>query len=177
MHRKFVSFTLALALIFSIGLAAVAAERDTITVALSSTLTTLETQDTTDTDSAAVRFSIYEGLVTMNPSGNIEPELAESWEISPDGRSYTFYLRKGIRFHDGTPFNAQAVKVNFDRIMEPDRNTSATAYFTMLESVEVIDEYTVKFTTKSPFGPFLSHLGIHSAQIMSPAALEKWGEQ
>ncbi|MBO8141777.1 MAG: glutathione ABC transporter substrate-binding protein [Firmicutes bacterium] len=177
MRRGVVLTVLATMLALAVAGTGAAAQDDTVVVALSSTLTTLETQDTTDTDSAAVRFSIYEGLVTINQHGETVPELAESWDVSEDGRTYTFYLRKGIKFHDGTPFNAEAVKVNFDRLMTTQRNTSAGAYFTMLESVEAVDEYTVVFRTKEPFGPFIRHLGIHAAQIMSPAAIEKWGDE
>ena len=63
--------------------------------------------------------TFYESLVAEGPPGKgIQPELAESWELSPDKKSYTFHLRKGVKFHDGTDFNAQAVKYNFDRVLK-----------------------------------------------------------
>ena len=105
------------------------AQSGTLRVLLSSQLTTLEPQDTTDTDSAAVRFQIYNGLVRMTEAGKPEADLATSWDISDDGTVYTFHLRAGVDFQDGTPFNADAVVATFNRLLAPDRDTSASAYF------------------------------------------------
>jgi len=76
-----------------------------------------------------------------NPDGALEPLLATSWELAPDKSYYTFHLRQGVKFHDGTPFNAQAVKWNFDRSIAAER-----PQFKLVKSVEVIDDNTARIT-------------------------------
>jgi peptide/nickel transport system substrate-binding protein len=145
-------------------------------VLLSSTLTTLEPQETTDTDSAAVRYQIYNGLVRMNEAGQPTPDLAESWQISEDGTVYTFQLRAGVTFHDGTPLNAEAVKASFERLTAEDRDTSASNFFKpVIDSIAAVDDLTVQFTLKEPFAPFVNHLGHPAGHVISPAAAESFG--
>ncbi|HEX7002958.1 MAG TPA: glutathione ABC transporter substrate-binding protein [Trueperaceae bacterium] len=165
---------LLLTALIGIGLA----QEDTLRVLLSSELTTLDPQITTDTDSAAVRYQIYNGLLKMTESGEAVPDLAESWEISEDGTQYTFQLRPGVTFHDGAPLNAQAVKASFERLLAEDRDTSASAYFKpIVESVEVVDDLTVRFTLNEPFAPFLNTLAHPAGHIVSPLAIEQYGEE
>lgn len=155
-------------------LTATSAARD-VTVAIGSDITTLDPHLTTDTDSASIRFHIYEGLVHTTASGIPEPQLAVSWDISADGLTYTFKLREGVEFHDGTAFNAEAVKTNFERLTHPDRQSSAQDYMTMLDTIEVLDEYTVALHLNEPFGPFLNHLGVHAGHILAPSAIDAVG--
>lgn len=162
-----------LALLMSVPLS-LAFARDVV-VAIGSDITTLDPHLTTDTDSASIRFHIYEGLVHTTGQGIPEPQLATSWDISDDGLTYTFELREGVVFHDGTPFNAAAVKTNFERLTHPDRQSSAQDYMTMLESVEVLGDYRVALHLNEPFGPFLNHLGVHAGHILSPRAIEAAG--
>src|SRR5829696_2487209 len=91
-----------------------------------------------------VMASIFDKLVDINQEGEIVPMLAESYEVSDDDLVYTFHLREGVEFHDGTEFNAEAVKFNLDRYQEEDsvRSTEVEP----IESVEVVDEYTVRVT-------------------------------
>lgn len=153
------------------------AQEDTLRVLLSSQLTTLEPQETTDTDSAAVRYQIYNGLLRMTEAGEAIPDLAESWEVSGDGTVYTFTLREGITFHDGTPFNAEAVVTSFERLTAEDRETSSSDYFKpILSGVRAIDEQNVEFTLNEPFAPFLNTLAHPAGHIISPAAIEEYGE-
>lgn len=167
------TIALVVALVLGYGLA----QSGTLRVLLSSQLSTLEPQNTTDTDSAAVRYQIYNGLVTMTASGQPVADLAQSWDISDDGITYTFTLRDGVKFHDGTPLNAAAVVATFNRLLEPDRNTSGTAYFKpILASVEEVSELQVRFTLYEPFAPFLNTLALSTGHIMSPAAIEQYGE-
>lgn len=166
-----------LALLVALALGFGLAQDGTLRVLLSSQLTTLEPQNTTDTDSAAVRYQIYNGLVAMTESGKPVADLAESWEISDDGTVYTFNLRDGVTFHDGTPLNAAAVVATFDRMLEPERNTSATAYFQpIVADVQAVSDLQVQFTLNEPFAPFLNTLAHAAAHIMSPAAIEQYGE-
>jgi peptide/nickel transport system substrate-binding protein len=121
--------------------------------------------------------SVYDTLVYLDPdSGDFVPGLAEDWDVSEDELAYTFYLREGVTFHDGTPFNAEAVRFNLDRITSPDL-ASQKARFMLgpYERAEVIDEYTVRIHLGEPFAPFLDSLGQVYLGMASPAAVEKWG--
>ena len=150
--------------------------RQTITVAVGADAVRLDPPDMTDNLSETVLRHIMDGLVEFDEQLNIKPALAERWEISKDGKDVTFYLRRGVRFHDGTPFNAQAVKANFDRILNGQlRRTSLYAPY--VDSVEVRGPYTVVFHLKAPFGAFLHHLAHGAGLIQSPAAIERWGDK
>ena len=132
-----------------------------------------------DGESAKIVVNIYEGLLKYNKdSTNVEPSLAESWETSSDGLTYTFHLRKGVKFHDGTDFNAEAVKFNIDRQLEPNVTEDmgyAGFVFGSVKDVEVVDEYTVKINMKSASTPFLNNLAMAlGAPIVSPTALKKY---
>ena len=132
-----------------------------------------------DNDSGNVNCNIYDSLLRFKKdSTDIEPGLAESWTISDDGLIYTFKLRQGVKFHDGTPFNAAAVKYNFDRQQGPNldpKMTYAPLVFGDVVSTEVVDDYTLKVTLKKPSTPFLRNLAMaYAAPIASPTALEKY---
>ncbi|MBI5669687.1 MAG: ABC transporter substrate-binding protein [Chloroflexi bacterium] len=121
----------------------------------------------------------------------VEPWLAESWEVSDDGLTWTFKLREGITFHDGTPFNAEAVKWNFDRWRLTDhpehRDEEGQVYeyyeaqfggfddASLITNVEALDETTVVITLSQPMGAFLNNLAMSNFQIASPAAVEAAG--
>lgn len=123
-----------------------------------------------------VTANIYDQLVTMDRSGKLQPWLAESWQISSDGRVYTFKIRRGVEFHDGTPFNAAAVKVNFDRIVAPDtKSTSAIGLLGEYDKSEVVDPFTVRVTFKRPHPGFLTNLADVTLGLQSPAAMAKFG--
>ena len=127
---------------------------------------------------------IYEPLVRYQADGTVAPCLAESWTISPDGREYTFKLRKDVHFSDGQPFNAEAVKRNIDAIMlNHERhhwleltNQLWKAKESGKEPAVVVDEYTVKLTLHDPYYPALQELAlIRPARFMSPAAMPEDG--
>ena len=132
-----------------------------------------------DNDSGKIIGNIYESLLRFkNSNTEVEPQLAESYEISPDGLSYTFKLRQGVKFHDGTPFNAEAVKFNIDRQM-PENLVPKMSYAGLVygdvKSTEVIDEYTVRINLKKPSTPFLHNMAmLYSAPMASPTALKKY---
>ena len=97
--------------------------------------------------------NIFNSLVTIDENLNYIPELAESWEVKDDGKTYIFHLRKGVKFHDGTDFDAEAVKFNFLRItgrLDPEEKPFAAPFFTAVESVEPIDTHTVQFNSQVP---------------------------
>ncbi|PWW03305.1 peptide/nickel transport system substrate-binding protein [Paenibacillus cellulosilyticus] len=127
--------------------------------------------------STRVMRSIYDSLVVELPDHTFGPWLAESWSLSDDKKSYTFKLRQDVKFHDGTPFNAEAVKFNFDRAVDPATQSylgkNALGPYV---STDVIDEYTVKVNFSSTFAPFLSNVAKVDLGIVSPAAVKKYGE-
>ncbi|MFN3762086.1 MAG: ABC transporter substrate-binding protein [Anaerolineae bacterium] len=123
--------------------------------------------------------SVYDTLVYQDPkTGEFVPGLAQKWEVSEDGRVYTFYLRRGVKFHDGTPFNAEAVRFNLERITSPDL-ASQKARFMLgpYERTEVVDEYTVRIVLKEPFAPLLDSLSQVYLAMASPTAVQKWGSE
>lgn len=138
----------------------------------------LDPHKTANAQNIRVIRSIYDSLVVEKEDHSIEPWLAESWEISEDQKSYTFKLREDVTFHDGTPFNAEAVKYNFDRINDPDTN----AYISKneigpYESSEVLEEFTIAIHFSQPFAPFLSNLSHTTLGIVSPTAVEEHGDR
>ncbi|MCD6323864.1 MAG: hypothetical protein J7L55_02000 [Desulfurococcales archaeon] len=120
---------------------------------------------------------MYEPLFRVDENGKIRPLLAESYNVSKDGLVYTVKLRKGIRFQDGTPFNATAVKFTFDKIMDPKMVCPSRADFAALKEVRVVDEYTVQFVLKYPYAPFLTVLAGGTASIISPTSFKKLGDK
>lgn len=148
----------------------------------------------TDGISGRVTNQIFEGLVKFDGNTtNVVPALAEKWDVSADGKVWTFYLRKGVKFHDGTPFNAEAVVKNWDywhNTSNPLHKAQVDAgqtfeYYegqfggfdndSIIASVVAKDEYTVVFTLKEPQGPFLNNLAMFVFVFWSPTALEKAG--
>ncbi len=158
-------------------------EGGTIIVGLQAEPTTLDSQQISDYNSHRAAYGIYDMLLHFkDESTEVEPGLAESWEISDDGLVYTLHLRQGIKFHDGTDFNAEAVKFNLERQIDPNHPYHDTGEFPyaeftwgMVDKVEVVDDYTVNITLKELFAPFLNHLAMHPAAMASPEAIKKYG--
>jgi len=145
---------------------------DTLYIATIQEPTTLDPAAVYDGSDRATT-QIYEGLTQFKGSTiEVIPCLATSWDISPDYKEYTFYLRKGVTFSDGTPFNADAVKFSYDRMMKLKKGL-AWAFNLVLERVEVIDEYTVKFFLKDSYPAFLSMTASrYGAPILSPSVMK-----
>jgi peptide/nickel transport system substrate-binding protein len=130
-----------------------------------------------------ILVNLYDGLVRYKDGTlEVEPSLATSWTISDDGKTYTFKLRDGVKFHDGTPFNAEAVKFNFDRMLKDDHPFHDTGpfplsfFFSTVSEVKVIDDLTVEFDLSAPYAPFLSNLAYPTGLIVSPDAVKKYGK-
>lgn len=131
-----------------------------------------------DGESAMVIVNVYEGLTQYgSDSTEVLPCLATKWDVSADSLEYTFTLREGVKFHDGTAFNAEAVKTNIDRQLPPNDTTDmpyAEFTFGYVSSVEVVSEYVVKITLSQPCTPFLANLAMsQAAPMVSPAQLAK----
>lgn len=140
----------------------------------------LDPHTVTATNDFRILVNVYDGLVRFRDGTlEVEPALAESWDISEDGKTYTFKLRQGVKFHDGSEFNAEAVKFNFDRMLKEDHPFYSTGPFPLsfnfasVESVNAIDPHTVEFKLSEAFAPFLSNLAYPTGLIVSPAAVEQ----
>src|SRR5215470_4278434 len=103
-----------------------------------------------------------------------QPELAESWQISPDGLTWTFKLRQGVKFHDGQEFTSADVKFTFDRLLE--KSQSGKSDFNAVDKVEPVGKHTVKFVTKEPFAALVAALGGFWGFIVSEAGVKKYGD-
>jgi ABC-type transport system substrate-binding protein len=128
--------------------------------------------------SVEVAVNVLECLLRFDDEMQLEPNLATSWEISPDGLEYIFYIRQGVRFHDGTELNANVVKFVFDRSIGA-IDGKQSRYFSeirALESVVVLDEFKVKLNLKEPYAPFINTMAHSGFAIFSPQALESMGE-
>lgn len=112
--------------------------------------------------------NVFEGLTRIGPSGEVLPALAESWDISGDGKVYTFKLRSGVKFHDGSDFEAGDVKFSLDRARADDSVNAQKILFEAIDSVEAVDPATVKITLKHPQGAFLYNMGWGDAVIVAP---------
>lgn len=153
-------------------IASAPAEAREITAAVATGFTTLDPWDAVDNLSRAVSRSFYESLYTFDKDLKPVPQLAESYEVSKDGLTYTFRLRQGVKFHDGTEFTADAVKMNFDRLLNPDNHLSRYQVYKFIDKVEVVDPYTVRFTLKGPLATFPRRLAMSSTQMMCPSLIK-----
>lgn len=137
--------------------------------------TTLLGPNIPDSISNIVASHILEGLIDVDENLKIIPCLAERWEVKENGTAYVFYLRKGVKFHDGEDFNAYAVKTHFDYVLNSSlRNVGM--FKGILKEVLVLDQYTVEFRLFQPYTPILYRLATSSAAwILSPKSIEKYG--
>ncbi|OCW57173.1 ABC transporter substrate-binding protein [Hoeflea olei] len=130
-----------------------------------------------------ILMNVYDGLVRYKDGTlEVEPALAESWTVSDDGTVYTFKLREGVSFHDGSPLNAEAIKFNFDRMLDeahPFHDTGPfplAFFFSAVDSVTAVDDLTVEFKLKEPYAPFLSNLAYPTGLIVSPESVKQHGK-
>lgn len=167
--------TLALALALVGALAGVSAAA-TFRVAVGVDPDTLDPVQMTTTTVANMVDYVVETLTAIDPDGRIQPGLAESWTVSPDGLQYTLKLRRGVTFHDGTPLDASAVKWNLDRVKDTSLRVPIRAPYP-LKDVEAVDATTVRVTLVRPSAPFVSALSWTTSGIVSPAAADKQGNE
>ncbi|MFJ5505192.1 glutathione ABC transporter substrate-binding protein GsiB [Pectobacterium carotovorum] len=145
-------------------------------IAVGSTFTSLDPYDANDSLSQTVAKSFYQGLFGFDKDMKLVNVLADSYDVSPDGLTYTVKLHPGVKFHDGSAFNAAAVKVNLDRASNPDNRLKRYNLFKMIDKTEAVDDLTVKITLKTPFSAFVNNLAHPAAVMISPAALKQYGK-
>src|SRR5881409_2983375 len=117
---------------------------------------------------------MYNQLVRFDPDMTPVPELAESWQVSPDGLTWTFKLRQGVKFHDGQEFTSADVKFSFDRLLE--KSAAGKSDFNAVDKIEPAGKYAVKFVTKEPFAALVAALGGFWGFIVSEAGVKKYGD-
>ena len=119
--------------------------------------------------------SLYDKLVDIDENLAIVPMLGTSWKVSADGKTVTFKLREGVKFHDGTPFNAEAVKANFDRMRDPKFPSARRSEIAPVTGVTAVDPSTVQINLERPYSPLLYVLTDRAGMMVSPAAAQKEG--
>ncbi|MFM1654781.1 ABC transporter substrate-binding protein [Brevibacillus sp. B_LB10_24] len=155
------------------GNASQAVEAKDVVVAFGAEPLTFDPQDANDSISNQANVLLYDKLVTFDENSRIVPQLATEWKTSEDGLKMTFTLREGVKFQDGTPFNAEAVKVNFDRVLNPEKKLARSSLYTdFIENVNVDSEYQVTFAFKKPFGAALNAFAHGAGGIISPKAIQ-----
>jgi ABC-type transport system substrate-binding protein len=148
----------------------------TVTYAAGADPDRLDPANAESNPSEAVNRMMYENLAKFDEKLNIVPGLATKWEQSKDGMTWTFFLRKGVKFHDGTAFNSEAVKVFIERMIGPEKPSRAGLYVPFVNSVEIVNDYTIKIHLKTPFAFFLNNLAHSASGIISPTALKTHGK-
>ena len=180
--RWFVTVLAVLLTVFA-GPTAAQTSDETLVVGQIAEPKSLDPQTVTATNDFRILVNVFDGLVRFKRGTlEVEPALATDWTVSDDQLTYTFNLREGVTFHDGTPFDAEAVKFTFDRMLDPDHPQHGTGpfplafFFSMVEAVETPDRMTVTFQLKEPFAPFLSNLAYPTGLIVSPSAVAESGQ-
>lgn len=145
-----------------------------VVIAVNANFITLDPHNASDTNSISGARTMYEGLMGFDENMNVIPVLATEYAISEDGLVYTFTLRKDVKFHDGTDFNAEAVVANIARIQDEANNLRLRRSFLKVADVAAPDSHTVVFTLTEPYNAFVNKVAM--AGIISPKALQEKGE-
>jgi len=119
---------------------------------------------------------LYDTFLYLTPEGKLEPRLATKYEVSPDGLTWTLHLRQGVKFSDGTPFNAKAAKLSWDRALDPKFRVPLRTSITHVKEVVAVDDFTLQLKMKYPFAPMDQTLSMVVAATISPAGIEKYGD-
>jgi peptide/nickel transport system substrate-binding protein len=149
---------------------------DTLVYAAGTDVQTLDPHFINELPSSRVVMHIHETLVKQDDNGEIRPLLATSWSTSDDKLTWTFKLRTGVRFQDGTAFDAEAVKYSIDRLRDPAIASPRGSVVAAVQQVNVVDDSTVAIVTKEPFAPLLAQLSAYNLGIVSPTQAKKLGK-
>jgi len=168
----FVSVLLAL---FSTG-TTVQAQIPELVIGIGVDADTLNPQEQTTSLFINMTELIYDTLLYENPEGKLEPRLASKVDVSKDGLTYTLHLRKDVKFSDGTPFDAKTMKLTVDRALDPKMRVPQRYLVNMIKESKVVDDYTIDLVLSYPFTPFMPTLSNFVLSPISPAAIQKYGE-
>lgn len=164
-----------LGLIISTVMTACAGEKKgggELVIAKSAEWVSLDPAGSNDVPSSDVQQNIYESLTLLDENLEVQPSLAVSWEAVED-HVWEFKLREDVKFHDGSDFNADVVKANIERILDDNVGSPRKFLYEMVTDIEVVDEYTVRFTTEYPFGPLPAHLAHSGGGMVSLKVIEE----
>jgi ABC-type transport system substrate-binding protein len=145
----------------------------TLTTAIGIDPDTLDPAAQTTTTVGQIVLMMVEPLATVDQNGKLQPVLATKWEMAPDAMSYTFTLRQGVKFSDGEPFNAQAVKFNLDRLLSPTTFKSQPGVLKVIKDTQVVDDSHVKVGLKNPFAPFVSAMAQATVGMIAPNSVNQ----
>jgi peptide/nickel transport system substrate-binding protein len=151
----------------------------TLRVAYESDVTGLDPHLSPGIQAWHVVGNLFNSLITIDAELNYVPDLARSWDVLENGKVYVFHLRQGVKFHDGTDFDAEVVRWNYQRIMDPEERAFDAPYYSVVDTVEALDAHTVKFTLKHPSVTLLPVIAANRAGFlqMSPASYKRWGKE
>lgn len=173
-RRLILGVTLSLALAIPWG--AAKAQIKNLNIGIGIDADTLNPQEQTTTLIQNICDLIFDTFFFVKPDGKLEPRLATEYKTSPDGLTWTLKLRQGVKFSDGTPLDAKAVKLSFDRALDPKLKVPLRFAITMVQECVVVDDHTVQLKLKYPFAPLDQTLAMTLVSPISPAAIEKYGE-
>ncbi|MGM0419789.1 MAG: glutathione ABC transporter substrate-binding protein [Bacillota bacterium] len=166
----FITFVLVLA----VALLGAQAQAFELTVAQGADAVTLDPHGENDQPSSRVRSQIYETLVNMDTDLNLGPGLATDWE-QIDDTTWEFELREGVTFHNGNEFTAEDAKFTLERLADPETGADGAHIVDFLDSVEIVDEYTIRIHSEYPFGPLITHLSHPVTGMLNKEAVEEAG--
>jgi len=184
-HRRSTvwTITLAVACLVSVlaGVASAPAQEKVLRVRIGADMTGLDPAKLFNIENQTISNHIYNGLVRYEyeKSGGIVPDLAEKWDLSPDGKTYTFHLRKGVKWHKGHgELSADDVKFSYERVLDPATASRYKGEFKLVETIEAVDPHTVRIRLKSKYPGFLNKVaGYNQGFVVSRKAMEKLGDQ
>ncbi len=145
--------------------------RDEIVIAMGAEPEALDPVAMTSAPAATVSEHVSQPLIYMEEDGTLAPLLATDWYANEDGDEWTLELREGVTFHDGEPFNAEAVKANLERFLDPDVGAAYAFLINRIQEMEVVDEHTLRLYLDAPFAPMASHLSHSFVAMISPAQI------
>ena len=177
--KKTLAFLLTLALLLPtcVGTVAMADEiqyQDTFTIAVANDQEIMDGQMNVSND--VVLPQVYSYLVKRDLEGNIVGDVAESWEVSEDELTWTFHLRKGVKFHSGKELTAEDVKATYDRLLNKKDPVRYTQTMGFIDHCDIVDDYTINLVTLEPAGPMLASLTLRANTLLNKDYIEKYGK-
>ena len=169
--RKLLITLISVATAVAMSSAAPAAAQGTLKVAIPSNVNTFDPAKTKIGEEYIINFLVYSGLTELD-GGKVNPDLAESWTASTDQKTWTFTLRKGVKFHDGREFDFGDVKATIERIMDKATGSIARVNFDIVSAIDAPDKYTVVFHLKIPYSGFADILGDRQVRIVPKDKLD-----
>ncbi|MGQ0569437.1 MAG: glutathione ABC transporter substrate-binding protein [Armatimonadota bacterium] len=179
--RRFLIVLAMIVLTAGLGLSAAAAPAVTPTrggallVGSGTDAVILDSATATDAPTFTILEHLVETLFALTAEGKVRPSLALSQTVAPDGKTWTIRLRPGVRFHDGSPFDAEAAKFNLDRVLDQATRSPWRFLISRITSVSVVDASTIRLVTDAPFAPLLAHLTHGGMGMQSPTAIRRLG--